>query len=182
MKNFISSSSGETKKFAESFARRIINRKSKIVNHRGALVLAFTGELGSGKTTFVQGFFRGLGVRKRIASPTFIIMRRVALPRYHDHNDNHGKKAKSTRHRHLSLSSFRNAYHIDAYRIQKPKELLKIGFKEVLENQENIVLIEWADRIKKILPKSSIKISFAHEREEDKRFISISKKNNSRKS
>ena len=55
---------------------------------------------------------------------------------------------------------FHNFYHIDCYRIRKPKEILDLGFKEIISNPENIVAIEWADRIKKILPKNALVLKF----------------------
>ena len=94
-------------------------------NLKSALIFALTGELGSGKTTFVQGFLRGLGVRKKITSPTFVITKSYKL------------KAKS----------YQTVYHIDCYRIKRPSELLKLGIKEILNDSRNIVLIEWAEKI-----------------------------------
>jgi len=154
MKKFISSSSAETQKFAEKLAKRIKNKELRIKNRRGALVLALTGDLGSGKTTFVQGFFRGLGIKKRVTSPTFILMRRSALPR-----------------RKSSVIGFKSVFHIDAYRIKNARELLALSFKQILENPENIVLIEWAERVKRILPERTIKISFVHKKKENERSI-----------
>ncbi|MBL7150170.1 MAG: tRNA (adenosine(37)-N6)-threonylcarbamoyltransferase complex ATPase subunit type 1 TsaE, partial [Candidatus Pacebacteria bacterium] len=55
---------------------------------------------------------------------------------------------------------FKDFYHIDCYRIKKPKEILDLGFKEIISNPKNIVAIEWADRIRKILPKNSIILKF----------------------
>ena len=149
MKVFISRSSAETKKFAEKLAKQIANRKAQSAHRTHALVLALVGELGSGKTTFVQGFFKGLGIKKRALSPTFIIVRRFAL----------------------RDSRFAHVYHVDAYRIKKPKELLKIGFKEILSDPKNIVLIEWADKIRKILPRRARWLSFSHGEAAHKRIL-----------
>ncbi len=146
MKTYRSYSSEGTKKLAESFARKILKRGPR---RRNAIVLALSGELGSGKTTFVQGFLRGLGVRRGGASPTFILMRRHGLHR--------GK--------------FKNIYHVDAYRIKKPDEFLSLDPKETLADQRNIVLIEWAENIKKILPKSAIWLCFSHTNKENARKI-----------
>ena len=62
----------------------------------------------------------------------------------------------------VSGAGFKCFYHIDCYRISKPKEILDLGFKEIISNPQNIVAIEWADRIKKILPKkiSILKFDF----------------------
>jgi len=143
-------SSRETKKLGEELARKLLTSCSLPPASRGALIFALAGELGSGKTTFVQGFFRGLGL-KRAASPTFIIMRRTAL--------------KSRK--------FKNVFHVDAYRIKKPKELSALGFRDILENPQNIVLIEWAEKIKNILPKRAFWLRFRHGKKENERKISL---------
>jgi len=54
-----------------------------------------------------------------------------------------------------------NFYHVDCYRIKKPKEILDLGFKEIISNPHNIITVEWADRIKKNIPKGAIWTSFA---------------------
>jgi len=129
----VSKSVSDTKKIAKSLA---LKRK----NH----VYALVGDLGAGKTTFVRAFLRALGVKSRITSPTFLIIR-----------------------------SYGNIYHIDCYRIDKPSELVKLGFKEILKNKNNIVLIEWAGRIRKLLPKNTQWIYFEHGKKENERNIII---------
>lgn len=105
------------------------------------MVLALVGELGSGKTTFVQGFAKGLGVKGKIPSPTFILIRRYKL---------------KTKH-------YKLLYHIDCYRLDNPvKELPGLGFKKIIANPRAIVMVEWADRVKSLLPPHTIWISFTH--------------------
>jgi tRNA threonylcarbamoyladenosine biosynthesis protein TsaE len=113
------------------------------------------GNLGAGKTTFVQGFFRGLGLKKRAPSPTFIIVRRHSLPRGL-------KKRKLT-----------NVFHADAYRLKNAKHLAALGFKETLADPKNIVLIEWPERAKGILPMGTIWLTFKHGKRENERHIMI---------
>lgn len=137
MTTFTTSSSAETKKFAEGFARKTLRAKRR---SRGALVLALYGNLGSGKTTFVQGFFRGLGIRRRVASPTFILFRRAPM------RDGH----------------YQNAYHVDAYRLKSSKELSSLGFRSILSDSKNIVLIEWADKVARALPRNAIAVRFSY--------------------
>jgi len=126
-KENITSSSIQTKKLGERFAKEILEKKPK----KTAFVVGLEGELGGGKTTFLQGFAKGLGVKEKVLSPTFVIMKK-----------------------------FNNFYHIDCYRIEKSKELLDLGFKEIVSNPKNIIAVEWADRIRKIMPKDSIWIKF----------------------
>ncbi|NCO15556.1 MAG: tRNA (adenosine(37)-N6)-threonylcarbamoyltransferase complex ATPase subunit type 1 TsaE, partial [Parcubacteria group bacterium] len=69
--------------------------------------------------------------------------------------------------------NYKQAYHIDCYRIKKADELLKLGLREVLENPQNIVLIEWAEKIKKILPKNFVWLKFEHGPKENIRVIRL---------
>lgn len=103
-----------------------------------AIILGLIGELGSGKTTFLKGFAKGLGIKEKILSPTFIIMKRFSI----------------------SHSFFRNFYHFDCYRIEKPKELLILGFEKIISDPKNIICLEWAEKIKKILPQNNLIIKF----------------------
>ena len=140
MVKYLSKSSFHTKKIARDFAKKIL----KTSLPEKALILTLEGQLGTGKTTFLQGFAKGLGIKEKILSPTFIIIRKIKI-----------------KNRKLN---FKNFYHIDCYRIQKPKEILDLGFDKLSRNRENIIAIEWPEKIKKILTrfqkKIKIKISF----------------------
>lgn len=145
-------SSAETKRIGEAVAKKILREKRPVfAKTQGALVLALEGDLGAGKTTFMQGFLKGLGVKKRTASPTFILMRRFRLRKKY----------------------FKNLYHLDAYRIKKSEELFHLGLGEILLHPQNIVAIEWAERVKKILPRGTKKITFMHGKKEEERKIMI---------
>lgn len=135
-KENITSSSVQTKKLGERFAKEILEKKPK----KTAFVIGLEGELGGGKTTFLQGFARGSGVKEKVLSPTFVIMKKFKIQ--------------------YLKSNIQYLIHIDCYRIQKSKELLDLGFKEIVSNPKNIIAVEWADRIRKIMPKDSIWIKF----------------------
>ena len=126
----------DTKKIASMFAKEIMAASSN-----KARVIALSGNLGAGKTTFTQGFARALGVIDRIQSPTFVLMKIYSLER---------KK------------NIKHLIHIDAYRIEKPREIEHLGLRELLNDKDAVILIEWADRIKKILPKNTIWVKFEH--------------------
>ncbi len=115
-----------------------------------AIVFGLSGDLGAGKTTFLQGFAKGLGIKEKVISPTFVIMNRFDI-----------KKGK-----------FNNFYHLDCYRIEKVKEMENLGFEEIISDPKNIVCIEWPEKIKKILPSDLISINF-NILEGDKREIII---------
>lgn len=101
---------------------------------RGGEVICLEGELGAGKTTFTQGLLKGLKIKGPYTSPTFLIMKEYK------------KKDK-------------NIYHIDAYRINEA-DLVNLGWKELIADNKNIFIIEWAERVAKILPKNAVKIKF----------------------
>lgn len=135
---YTSFSEKDTKQFAQNLAK---NLKINIV--------ALTGELGAGKTTFTQGFAKGLGIKDKIISPTFVLIRQHKIPN--------------------SEGIF---YHIDLYRLEDDQISKGLGLKDLWSNKENIVLIEWAEKIKKFLPENTVWINI--EKDKDKRLISIS--------
>ena len=136
---FITKNKRETQKLARRLSGEFLKRS----NPKRALVIALSGNLGSGKTTFTQWFAKPLGVKENIKSPTFVLMQifetRGTLPK--------GK---------------RRLIHIDTYRIKRPNDMLRIGLKDILKDPKNIILIEWAEKIKKLLPKDAVWIYFKH--------------------
>ncbi len=114
-------------------------------------MFALRGDLGAGKTTFVQGFLKGLGSRARVTSPTFILMRRYRLK---------GKK-------------FSNVFHIDAYRLKTPGHLSALELGAVFADPRSIVLVEWPERAGRLLPKNSTRVTFAHGKKENERIVAI---------
>ena len=126
-KESITNSPLQTKKLGKALAKTLLKNRSQ----NKAIVVALRGDLGGGKTTFLQGFAKGLGIKSRVLSPTFIIIRRTD-----------------------------NFYHIDCYRIRGPKDLLALGFKKILAGPKNVVAIEWADRVRKIIPRHAVWVDF----------------------
>lgn len=136
---YLSYSTNQTKSLGKKLAQNILKLSLK----KKAIVIALKGELGSGKTTFLQGFAKGLGIRDKILSPTFVILKNFQIP----------------------ASDFQHFYHIDCYRIKKPEEILALGFKEIISDPKNIIAIEWAEKVNKILPKESIVLDFKFKKE-----------------
>lgn len=100
-------------------------------------VLALYGDLGSGKTHFVKGIARGLGLPPaEVRSPTFTILS------VHDEGE-------------------RPLYHFDAYRVQNPDEFVELGFEDYVHGT-GITCIEWADRVAGLLPPDAIHLQFHH--------------------
>ena len=135
---------------------------------KGGETFALQGELGSGKTTFIKGLAVELGIEQRIISPTFIIVRRYVISPI----TNHSPSRRLSRAR--GQSPVTNFYHIDLYRLELnvESEVKNLGIKDIWNNQTNIVAIEWAEKIKDLIPKSATWIKFEN-LEEDKRKISV---------
>ena len=133
----LSKSVAETKRVAEIAIETILARKEQGT----ATVVALLGDLGAGKTTFVQKCGEVLGIPDLMQSPTFVIERRYPI-------DAH---------------PFTTLIHIDAYRIEDPKELSVLKFADDLENPNNLIFIEWADRVAPLLPQDTVRIQFSHE-------------------
>ena len=149
----------ETQKLGEDFARCLSSPRKRGSRadmhtldsrlhgndkHKEAVVLALQGNLGGGKTTFLQGFAKGLGIKEKILSPTFVIMKRFVIP------------ASPV----IPAKAGIQFFHIDCYRLKNENDILELGFKEIISNPKNIIAIEWPEKIKKLLPKDSIIIKF----------------------
>lgn len=141
---FITESSKETKETAQNLVKSL----------KAGDILALYGDLGSGKTTFVQGLAKGLGIQKRIISPTFVIIR-VYDSKFKRQNAKVKPCLPAGRTTTQNLKFF---YHIDLYRTESLGDINRLGIMEIINNPENIVAIEWAEKIKSLLPKERIDI------------------------
>jgi tRNA threonylcarbamoyladenosine biosynthesis protein TsaE len=151
-KTFITNSPEETQKLGCDFARTLLagSQGESLLN-----VIALYGDLGSGKTTFTQGLAKGLGIKGRIISPTFIIVRQYNLK-------SQISKLKTTS---VNLKSF---CHVDLYRIEVERDLEGLGIEEILNNENNFIVIEWAEKLKNYLPKKRIDIKFSYEKDDSR--------------
>lgn len=148
-KIYNSESVSQTKKIAENLAKKILSNSIKKQNKQ-AVVLTLYGDLGSGKTTFLQGFANALKIKEKITSPTFVILKKFPIPVQHQRLHTIDTKP-----------IFKNFYHIDCYRIENSEEMLELDFNDIISNPKNIIAIEWPEKIKKILPKNRITIKFS---------------------
>lgn len=156
-KTFITNNFEETRKLGRDFAK---------VLKKGNAVCLY-GDLGSGKTTFVQGLAVGLGIKRRIISPTFIIVKSYALE-----NQKSKSKSQNCNSKFKSLES-ETFYHIDLYRVESERDIEGLGIEEIIDNKNNIVVIEWAEKLKSQMPAKRIDIYFFYENE-SKRKINFS--------
>ena len=157
----ISKSEEETQKVAGNLAVKIIKGPAspRLAGLRRASVIALEGELGAGKTTFVKGFAKALSVKVKVKSPTFTLMKEYKIPSL--------KKPQNTNHKtqinpKFKTSNSKHLIHIDCYRVKDHKDLAILDLKTIFNPPDNIVLIEWPERISKILPKKLIRVHIDH--------------------
>lgn len=110
----------------------------------GGEVIALDGELGAGKTVVSQGIAEGLGIKQIVNSPTFVLMKVYPVK-------NHG--------------AIKNLVHVDTYRLTSPEDLLAIGLQDYLGQAQTVVVVEWASKIKKILPSKTKYFKLEHQSE-----------------
>ncbi len=137
----------DTLEFAEEFSKTL----------RGGEVIALVGELGAGKTVFTRGLARGFRIKKKIQSPTFLLMKiyKVNL------STGSGHKIK-------------NLVHVDAYRLSGAQELVSIGLSDWLGRPDTIAVIEWVDKVPEILRgRKVIKIKMELGKREEERIAEI---------
>jgi len=139
----VSKNTKDTQILAKDFLDLILRVKNK-----SACIIGLYGELGTGKTTFSQFVAKNLGVKRKVNSPTFVIMKRYSL-----------------KHK-----NFKNLFHLDAYRLKNHKELLILGWEEIISKPENLILIEWPENVIKAIPKKHHKIHISHTKEGHRSF------------
>lgn len=136
MAEYISNSELDTEKIGAQFASDL----------RGGTVVAMYGDLGAGKTAFVRGMARGMGLDCRVSSPTFTIV-----------NEYLGE---------------RELIHFDMYRLSDAEELFDIGWEDYL-TRGGVIAVEWSERVRPALPADTRFIRFTRGKEECSRVITI---------
>lgn len=149
----ISSSEQKTRLIAKKFASELC----------GGEVIGLIGDLGAGKTVFTKGLAAGLGVKNNITSPTFVLMKIYPVKSFRYRERNSAKSGVISR----GKPRIKLLVHLDAYRLKSAQDLTAIGIDEYTNRPDAITVIEWADKIKKVLPRKT-------------KLVTITYKNNSR--
>ena len=130
---FVSKNLTETEKIAFDFIASLKPTKR-------ACVVGLFGELGAGKTTFTKSAAEALGVVETVNSPTFVIERIFEA----------------------NNPFFKKFIHIDAYRLVHGQDLVNLGWNEIIQDPENLIFIEWPEKVLDILPEDRIEVQFEH--------------------
>ncbi|MHB8710310.1 MAG: tRNA (adenosine(37)-N6)-threonylcarbamoyltransferase complex ATPase subunit type 1 TsaE [Minisyncoccota bacterium] len=112
---------------------------------RGATLVTLSGELGAGKTAFTKVVARAFGVEETVNSPTFVLEKIYLLPPTYG----------------FTKPLFKRLIHIDAYRLSKGSDLAPLGFDELMRDADNLILLEWPEKVADALPVPAAEISFA---------------------
>lgn len=123
----------DTNKIAKIFLHKLLKSKKK---RPGALVVGLSGELGAGKTAFTKLVAKHLGIKNKVSSPTYVIMKKYVI---------HSSKSKTPKF----------FFHLDAYRLKTEKELLSLGWAEMIKDQEHLIFIEWPENVWKAMPQGA---------------------------
>lgn len=111
---------------------------ASLTPHSAATVLGLHGDLGAGKTTFVQALAAELGVADVVTSPTFVVLKQYPL----------------------ESDRWQQLVHVDAYRLDHASELETLGFRELLQEPKTLICVEWAERVADILPADTLHLNF----------------------
>ena len=144
MQKFITKSEKQTMALGEKLAHYF----------QGGEIIGLIGELGAGKTVLIKGMAKQLNINKTITSPTFVLMKVYSINN--------------------KQSIIENLVHVDAYRLNSGQDLIEIGLEDWLGKSNTITAIEWADRVKDILPKSKIIVKIKFGKKQNEREIKIS--------
>lgn len=116
----------------------------------GATLITLSGDLGAGKTAFTQALAAALGVAETVTSPTFVIEKIYQLP------PDAAARAGVPEHG----AFFTRLIHIDAYRLESSAELMPLGFGEIMQSDQNLVVLEWPEKVADALPPPAHYLSF----------------------
>jgi tRNA threonylcarbamoyladenosine biosynthesis protein TsaE len=133
----VTKNTADTHSLALDFVNNLL--KTCQIPSAKATVVGLYGDLGSGKTSFVQGIAKAFGVNDYVISPTFVLQKRYEI-------DLNKQKC------------FSNLIHIDAYRMESAEELNHIKWNDLLDNPENIICIEWPERVYEKMPDNHIQV------------------------
>lgn len=136
----------------EVFAREILKSLDFARDKSRATLIALRGDLGAGKTTFVQALAKELGVGQTVQSPTYVLMRSYPI----------------------AYKNFTRLVHIDLYRLEKPEEFVALTPEEFLGDPKNLICVEWPERVGEALPKPDLTVRFSSEgAAENERYIEV---------
>jgi tRNA threonylcarbamoyladenosine biosynthesis protein TsaE len=135
----------ETEKIAKIFLDKLLKNRKK---PKGALVVGLSGDLGAGKTAFTKFVAKHLDIKDRVFSPTYVIMKKYPI----------------------KIKEYKFFFHMDAYRLENEKELLHLGWKEIINNREHLVFIEWPENISKAMPSHSKFVFIKHKNDKHRDF------------
>ncbi|MFA5095471.1 MAG: tRNA (adenosine(37)-N6)-threonylcarbamoyltransferase complex ATPase subunit type 1 TsaE [Candidatus Paceibacterota bacterium] len=141
----LSKSIKETEKIAKIFLNKLLKNEKR---SRGALIVGLSGDLGAGKTAFTKAIAKHLGIKDKVFSPTYVIMKKYPI----------------------GLKDYKFFFHFDVYRLENEKELLHLGWEEIINNKEHLIFIEWPERISKAMPKHSKFIYINHKNNKQREF------------
>lgn len=133
----VSKSVRDTREIAKIFLDKILKREK---TSKGAMVVCLSGDLGAGKTAFTQSVAKHLGIKNKVISPTFVIIKNYEL----------------------RIMNYKKLFHIDAYRLKNEKELLNLGWEEIIKNKDHLVFVEWPENVSKIIPRHARRIQISH--------------------
>jgi len=126
----------------EGIADKLMKELSVGIKEK-ATILALYGDLGAGKTTITKEVAKILGIKEKVISPTFVIMKKY--------------KTKN--------KTFKNLIHIDAYRFDSEQEILMLGWRELIGDKDNLIILEWPEKVEKVLPKGIYSVKLEHKNE-----------------
>ncbi len=153
------------KKDLPGFARKVLERITSLASTQDerSTIVALSGELGAGKTTFVQALGKALSITETMQSPTYVLMKSYEIPQ------------GGTLTPILSKASpFRTLIHIDAYRLNSPEEFKTLKPETFLHDPKNLILVEWPERLGDALPVPDLTLRFSSEgASENERYIEV---------
>jgi tRNA threonylcarbamoyladenosine biosynthesis protein TsaE len=148
-----------------------VGRRRRPTDH--ATIITFSGDLGAGKTTLIKELAKQLGITESLHSPTFVIYKRYELPLSFIGVRGSGGEvgAAPSPWGRAGVGIWKNLIHADMYRLESSAEIQKLGWQELIDNPENIICIEWPEKIADAIPNWAIRITINHDSDQTREII-----------
>ncbi len=152
------------------YVDQIIKQRMIDGKNTNATVIALSGDLGAGKTTFTKSLAKSFDIKDVLTSPTFVILKRYTPePEYVSGRVDDAVRVLQSQSRPQSQMLIENFIHIDAYRLKNEDELRRLSFDSLYQNNKNLICIEWPEMVAGLIPTDAIWIKLEHQEGEGRK-------------
>lgn len=157
----------------KNIAKQILEKESVRVSKDHATLITFSGDLGAGKTTLIQEIAKELAIKEVLQSPTFTIYKTYSISQ-NSESSPHPEPLSTSVEKGVGSYPWKYLVHGDMYRLDHSDEMKLLGWDQLISDPENLVCIEWPEKIADIIPEWAARVTLEHQQDSDTRNVVLS--------